>query len=345
MKILHYVAGLNNGGIETMLVNLVNLQIQTHEVAIMVLTDNILDTLVNKVDRRVRIIRVGKPIGSKNIFYVLKANRQYWQYRPDVFHFHEHNSPKFFPWKRHEEKRFATIHNMIPTTWNKSIDKYIAISECVKDGFIKQTGKDNCEVLYNGINLTAIKTKTDYADTPNRFLTIGRLYPSKGMDIVIKAFVCLKEEGQLRGCKLDIWGEGQERKAIEDMVVKNNLQDVINLCGNMDSIYVEKHICDYDCVLQASRHEGFGLTAIEAMAAGVPTILTNIEGYAEVSKNGEYSMLFSLENPQSLAKRIKELRNDYGNAKTRALKAKEYVRRNYSVETLNEKLNDLYNRK
>ncbi len=342
MKILHYVTGLNNGGIETMLVNLVNVQVKEHDVSLMVLTDNILDSLKNRLAPEVHLLLIKKPVGSKNILYLLKANWLYWKLKPDVFHFHEHNSSIFFPFKRKNEKRLATIHSVYPTKWNNSINEYIAISQCVKDFFEKQTGKNNCVVCYNGINLTAFREKTDYSKKPSRFLSIGRLYPSKGMDIVIKALVCLKKQKRLCEFIVEIWGEGMDRPRIEEMIHANCLEEFVVLKGNVDSQYVESHICDYDCVIQASRHEGFGLTAIEAMVTGVPTILSDIEGYKEVSRDGEYSLLFQPEDAGDLAKKILELVDNYENAVNRAQKAKNYVHENYSIENLNRNLEIIY---
>lgn len=343
MKILHYVSSLNNGGIETMLVNLANLQVKQHDVGIMVFTNNVLESLVQRLDPRIQLIVIGKPVGSKNIYYLFKAGFTYLKFKPEVFHFHDHNAPHLFPLKRKNEKRFATIHNVIPTKWNKTVNYYIAISECVKKGFLMQTGKDNCEVCYNGINLKAFNKKKEYSQKPKKFLSIGRLYPSKGMDIVIRAFALLNDKGIESDVTLDIWGEGQEHLILEKMIENLGLKKRVVLKGNIDSTYVEKHICDYDCVIQASRHEGFGLTAIEAMASGVPTILSNIDGYTEVSKDGEYSLLFTPESPEDMYDKICEMLNHYSVLVDRANKAREYVMQNYAIESLNMKLEDLYN--
>lgn len=342
MKILHFVSSFNNGGIETMLVNLVNLQIRRHEVGIVVFTDNVLDSLAKRLDSRIRLIKIGKPVGSKNLLYFLKLQREYLRYEPDILHLHDHNATRLFPIKKKKEKRFATIHNMIPTQWDKSVDEYIAISECVKEGFLKQTGKKNCKVIYNGINLSSFPSKEEYPSSPRRFLSIGRLYPSKGMDIVAEAFTKIRARKGINNITLDIWGEGQERKLIETIIEKGGLSETVFLRGNMDSRYVEKHICDYDCVIQASRHEGFGLTAIEAMASGVPTILSDIDGYSEVSKNGEYSTLFRPDNVDNLCEKICEVIIHYDDSIARANKAKKYVLNNYSIETLNNNLEEEY---
>lgn len=344
MKILHYISSFNIGGIETMLVNLVNLQVKKHEVGILILTNNINNSLVERVDSRVKLYKIGKPVGSKNLFYIIRAFWKYRKFNPDVFHFHDHNAAKFFLYKGNKEKRFATIHNVIPTKWNKTIDEYIAISNCVKEGFLKQTGKDNCIVFYNGIDLTSFICKKQYNERPQKFLSIGRLYPSKGMDIVINAFALIKEEEPDTGVTLDIWGEGQERESLERLIEEKGLTDTVKLRGNVNSDYVEKHISDFDCVIQASRHEGFGLTAIESMASGVPTILSNIDGYAEVSKNGMYSFLFEADNEKELKKAVISLGEDYSSAVRLASLAKQYVFENYSIITLDRNLDNLYRR-
>ena len=75
MKIVHVVYSLEFGGIETMLVNIANEQVSMgYNVTILCINNHINDALRETIDKRVKFYCLGRPIGSKNPYYVLKFN-------------------------------------------------------------------------------------------------------------------------------------------------------------------------------------------------------------------------------------------------------------------------------
>ena len=76
MRILHYVLGLMNGGIENLIVNLANEQVALgNEVALMVLSERVSPSLLDRLDESVQKILINKPVGSKNPYYIYLINR------------------------------------------------------------------------------------------------------------------------------------------------------------------------------------------------------------------------------------------------------------------------------
>ena len=341
MKILHYVPSFLNGGIETMLVNVANMQAADgNTVAVMVFTDRVSPDLVAKLSKSVKLYCVGKPVGNHNPLYVLKANRFHKSFAPDVFHFHATEASRLFPFKNRSERRVATIHsNSLPVSAHPSVDRYIAISRCVQEYFRGETGKDSV-LCYNGIDIASFSVKNEYKDRPSKILSIGRLTPVKGIDILIKGFAGISRE--FPDLSLDIWGEGEQRRELEELIDSLSLQDRIMLCGNVDTRYVEKHIADYDIVIQSSRHEGLGISAIEAMAAGVPLIVSGADGFLEVTDNGRLATLFEKENPVALGDSIRQVIEEYRNVAAIAREAETYVAETFSLRVLVDNLYRIY---
>lgn len=341
MRILHYVLGLMNGGIENLIVNLANEQVALgNEVALMVLSERVSPSLLDRLDESVQKILINKPVGSKNPYYIYLINRYYWNFRPDIFHFH--NSPVvwMFP-KLLNERRLVTLHDDISMIKrSRFVDGYIAISETARKHYEAVTGHNDCVVCYNGVLTDSIRVKQSYGNKPFLFLSVGRLDKIKGFDFLIDSFYELKKKGF--DFRFEIWGDGAERNNLQAKINDFSLNNEVTLCGDVDNTYVKTHLSDFDVFVQASRHEGLGIAAIEAMVAGVPVILSNTAGLKEVSDNGRYATLFEVDNFKSFIESFTELNADYPTKVELAQKARLYAVRTFSIETMAKKLSRIY---
>ena len=153
MKILHSIGSFVNGGIETLLTNVVNRQVaEGNTVAIMIVTSKWSQEMVDALDKRIKVFYINKPVGSHNPWYLLKLLYYYKSFKADILHLHGPDSARFFMPKNKEERRVVTLHNeVMHMTFSKSVDIYIAISQCVLDAFKQKTGHNNCVICYNGI--------------------------------------------------------------------------------------------------------------------------------------------------------------------------------------------------
>lgn len=133
------------------------------------------------------------------------------------------------------------------------------------------------------------------------FISIGRLVPIKGFDILIKAMAEAKFN-----CPtwLAITGDGEER---------NNLEKAAALCGIAERIRFTGALADIRPALSAanmfvlaSRNEGMGRVFIEAMAASLPVIGTAVGGVPSLITEGKTGMLVPGENPAALARAMEK---------------------------------------
>jgi glycosyltransferase involved in cell wall biosynthesis len=101
---------------------------------------------------------------------------------------------------------------------------------------------------------------------------VGRLHPSKGMDVLISAF----RASAPATAALVILGEGPQRADLERLCAGDSR---IHLPGYRADVY--PCLQDLDLFVSPSREESFGLAILEAMSTGVPIIATAAEGPAE----------------------------------------------------------------
>ncbi|CAN5573417.1 glycosyltransferase family 4 protein [soil metagenome] len=132
---------------------------------------------------------------------------------------------------------------------------------------------------------------------------IGRLDPVKRLPDLITALSQLPA-----GITLDVWGEGSARKQIEATIAKFNLADRVTLHGAIASPATA--LQQIDCLVLPSAAEGFGLVLIEAMAAGVPVVATDVAGIRDVVRSDHNGLLVPVGQSAILATAIQRVLTD-----------------------------------
>ena len=177
--------------------------------------------------------------------------------------------------------------------------------------------------------INEISRKRSYR--PYSLITASRLATEKHLDLLIKAVVDSKES--VPDLTLDIYGEGGERSKLEALIQKYDASHFIKLCGHQDLSQVYP---DYSGYISASTSEGFGLSLLEALGAGLPLIGVDVEyGNREFIETGENGIRFERtplkDMPEQLAKAIISFYEQQLDKKGRVVskqKAKAYLKAN-----------------
>jgi len=107
-----------------------------------------------------------------------------------------------------------------------------------------------------------------------KLLAVGRLHRQKGFDLLIDALASVRD----RAWSLCVVGEGEERGNLEALIARHGLQDRVRLVGAMPAT---RTFHQADLLLSPSRYEGFPLTLLEAIEAGLPTLVSDIPIHRE----------------------------------------------------------------
>lgn len=128
-------------------------------------------------------------------------------------------------------------------------------------------GLPNIEVIPNA----AIHVSKNYSEVKNkRVIAVGRLDYQKGFDRLIQAWKLVQHTGRFSDWKLDIFGQGEWREMLQQMIDKQGLQNTIKINPPTNAIlneYVHSSL-----LVMSSNYEGFGMVLVEAMSCGVPVI-------------------------------------------------------------------------
>ena len=190
-------------------------------------------------------------------------------------------------------------------------------------------------VIHHGLDYSKIDRKNNYAcDGKLKILTVAALESWKGIQHVISAF---SEDKIKQNFEYHIVGEGPFFDELYHQIKKYNAEESILLLGRKND--VESLYCNYDIYCQLSEGEAFGLSVIEAMGAGLPTIVYNLspfdllfpsEEVIKIEKSSEDQLKYKLLDLQSMDKRQK-----FG------LRGQKYVYDTFTIEKMVDNYYDL----
>jgi glycosyltransferase involved in cell wall biosynthesis len=170
-------------------------------------------------------------------------------------------------------------------------------------------------VIYNGIDASrftrqreslAAKRSLDLPDDAFVIVSLGRLEPAKGYESLIRALpavihaipsahVCIGGQGFLKEDLLKLAGSLGVKERVHFVGFKADVRDILEV----GDIYVQPSLCD-----------AFPYSVLEALACGLPSIVTNVGGMPEMVKSGENGVVIPPQNPAALAQAVTSLAND-----------------------------------
>lgn len=242
---------------------------------------------------------------------------------PDVLHVHEPFSPS--------TGFYATIDSPVPvvavshtyfersllfTSFARAFARvwkrpavWIAVSRASEKFLRRHVGQDaDVRVIPNGVDVEAFRTATPAELPPGRrMLFVGRLEPRKGLRVAIDAFARLAP--QRPDLYLVVAGEGPERSALHR--IDPGLRGRVIELGTVPHADLPRcHAAADVFVSPATGRESFGIVLVEAMAAGLPLVASDIPGYREVVRAGVDGLLVPPGDPAALADAVDRILED-----------------------------------
>ncbi len=357
MIVLHLLTSLKKAGIENLICMLCRVTMTSVDSRlIIVIINDVVDRQMVKYIEQTgsKVIELGRLPGRpwNILYYALKLRRCLRATKPDVVHVHNKLGflLGFFASLFFRIRIVFTIHEMHlysrsifdrASKWLalKRADQFIAISQSVKEVFLNGTGEsERIKVVYDGVDLTQFPL-IHRLNEPYKIICCARLdHRIKGQDVLIEALYILKKRGLRFRC--DFAGEGPSDEMLKRMIVELGLStEEIRLLGVRND--VPELLADADLFVLPSRHEGFGMAIVEAMASGLPVIVSNIDGPAEIVVNGRDGLQFESGNAFDLADKINMLLGD-DELRSRYSRASLLRARDFSIERMYEGYLEIY---
>lgn len=174
---------------------------------------------------------------------------------------------------------------------NIYFDSKICQDKFAKDFSNIELNKFN--ILYCMINDAEVRKKAeeqvcfDVNSSIVNIMTVGRISPEKGQDMIPDIIKFIKEAGY--NIKWYLIGDGEDKDRIQNLAVKNGVSDMLVFLGSKKNPYPYMKKCDI--YVQPSYSEAYSLAIIEALILGKPIVITNVAGATEILHNGVDSLI------------------------------------------------------
>ena len=188
-----------------------------------------------------------------------------------------------------------------------------SISAATKEALVdyENFSPDKIKVIYNGIkdvgqDRTYVDASTDGAKPDSvaiTFGTVSRFDPIKNQAMMLEAFA--EVHRQFSNVRLVLIGDGEEREALENIVRSRGLSDVVEFTGwQVNPIQTLK---TFDVFLLSSLSEGTSMVLLEAMACGIPAVVTDAGGNPEIVADADTGFVTPNKDASAFAKAMLEL--------------------------------------
>jgi L-malate glycosyltransferase len=167
---------------------------------------------------------------------------------------------------------------------------------------------------------------------------VGRLFPEKGYDDLIRAVALLRDRGHELRCV--ILGDGPQDQQLRDLVAELGVADDVLLAGRRSD--VPDVIRSLDVAVLCSKREGSPLAMLEYMAGAAPIVATAVGGVPELVHDGEQALLVAPRDPQALAAAVQRLLDDPELARRLGASARARQRAEYDLDVVLQRLERLY---
>ncbi len=245
--------------------------------------------------------------GARDVFGARRLIRELRRRSPDIVHFHAGGRAQRFVAKVATRARIVAHFHSIYEETGQRVHRTTAGAHAVianSRATAATLGGAAATVVHQGVPV-APRTRSHESDCI-KLGVAARLAPVKDISSLLSAMALLRQDPG--GITLEIVGEGPSEAALRRESASLGLDDSIDFLGWTDD--VGERMRRWDIYVQPSIAEGFGLSVLEAMAAGLPVVAAKSGGMPEVVIDGETGILVPPGDPKALAGAIAKLARD-----------------------------------
>lgn len=322
MRIIHIVNSLGRGGAENLVIGLVReMRLQGHTACIVSLTDcieyqdlisaygidvhccgnqgtiySIGNLLRTTLRLRMLLLELNPDVINTHIYLADILTRLIFGRRvPIITTFHRNEE-----WWSSPQKLRKKAKRWVESFTARHLTKvFIAVSKVSSDEAVKflKIKENLCTIVKNGVDVYRFKPPVRALALPPRIIQVARFYPEKCHEVSLKAFKEVLRS--IPDAELWLVGDGPDLARIKQIAAKMELSGKIHFLGLRADISQLLEQCSLFWL--TSRLEGLPISLLEAMATGLPPVVTAVGDIVNVVQNGHNGYLVAPGDYVSLA--------------------------------------------
>ncbi|MGP8226869.1 MAG: glycosyltransferase [Terracidiphilus sp.] len=354
MKIAHVVDSMEVGGAETLVSQMCRLQReQGHDPCVYaVLSLGALGERMRKEGFAVQS-HIGRHLSDsvRNFFHIFKESR------PDVVHLHN-PTPTIYAAMAARlagvPSIVSTRHSLVARPRRLIVELKYAYAAAFCDWIVGICDATTSNIksihsiparkimrVYNGADPMLRVTKEQWPPKSGFTLVyVGRLQPVKNHSLLLHAF-CLALES-MPGLRLWMVGDGSERKALESMAAQLGITSQVTFWGQQ--LDVAPFFSAADAFVMSSTSEGLPISLLQAFSVGLPAIVTDVGGMAEVVRLARAGLTVPVNEPAAMAAAILRLASSDAELTQFSQNAKAAFSAHFTLRSIVDAYMELYRR-
>lgn len=268
---------------------------------------------------------------------IILLNAVRWMFRRTVFHFHAGGVSGFAPQLPEPLRPFFRM------AYRKPALAIRTAPQNPEDG--KALGAVHDVVVPNGLPdmRGRVPERERGPGEPLVILFCGVLIPSKGVRVLLDAFVRIVQQGV--DARLELmgkWGDDDFKREIEDAVMANGVRDRVMFHGvkRDEEKWTVFAGCDIFCFPSWFEAESFGLVLVEAMMFAKPVVTTIWRGIPSVAQNGVNGYTVAVRDPAATADRLLRLAHDPALRQRMGLEGRRIFEERFTLERFHRNMED-----
>jgi len=250
----------------------------------------------------------------------------------------------------------------------KKADYIQAISNHLADFGRRHGARCPIEVVSNGVDVDKFqilnpKSQINSNNQNLKFKTIittSRLVYKNGIDILIRAVAVIaspdgnsmssdginsaKQSQEHHDIKLQILGSGSDEEKLKKLAKDLKVEEKIQFLGHIEPEKISEYLKEADIFVRMSRSEGLGNSFLEAMAAGLPVIGTNVGGIPDFLQDGKTGLFANIDDPADCAQKIKQLMENLDLRRRLSENGRKLVEEKYNWNQIADKMGYIFDK-
>ena len=232
--------------------------------------------------------------------------------------------------KMRESRQLALARFMLPTALG--CDRFVALNPAVVAELTAAgVPPERIVSVPNGVDTRRPPRRDHHLHDPACLLFVGRLHPQKGVDTLLRAFALLRPRLP-RPAVLRIVGDGPRRDQLRALAVDLGVDAHVEFAGQRDD--VGPYLDAADVFVLPSRAEGLSNALLEAMAAGIPPVVSDVAGNRDGVRDGHSGLTAAVDDPPALAAALQRLLGDRTLRARLGAQARRAAERDYGLDAV-----------